>query len=118
LTVWFGLGDDPGAAMGASGPRGDERRWMTIVLVAAIVARAAAVAGLFALTDHTKVPFGSFFGDEEYFIKQSIWLRNTGLGLPMHGADLVHAFDEYSATRWTCISTRRPGFSSARSSAT
>src|SRR5206468_702458 len=33
----------------------------------------------------------------------SIWLRNTGLGLPMHGADLIYAFDEYSATSYLYV---------------
>ena len=51
---------------------GDERRWLTVILVVAIVTRVLAVAGLFLFTDHGRVPFGSFFGDEEYFIKRSI----------------------------------------------
>jgi len=79
---------------------GDERRWLTAILVVAIVARLVAVAGLFAVTDHARVPFGSFFGDEEYFIKRSMWLRNVALGIPLHGADLIYAFDEYSATTY------------------
>lgn len=86
-----------------SGIEGDERRWIATLLVAAIVLRAAAIAGLFVLTDHAKTPFGSFFGDEEYFIKRSIWLGNIALGIPVHGADVIYAFDDYSATSYLYV---------------
>ena len=76
---------------------------MTAVLVVAIVARVAAVAALFLVTDHNSVPFGHFFGDEEYFVKRSIWLRNVALGIPVHGADLIYAFDEYSETSYLYV---------------
>jgi hypothetical protein len=86
-----------------SGLEGDERRWIATLLVAAIALRVAAIAGLFLLTDHAKTPFGSFFGDEEYFIKRSIWLRNIALGIPVHGADVIYAFDDYSATSYLYV---------------
>jgi hypothetical protein len=82
---------------------GDERRWLTIILVVAVVTRVLAVGGLFLLTDHARVPFGSFFGDEEYFIKRSMWLRNVALGIPLHGADLIYAYDEYSETTYLYV---------------
>jgi hypothetical protein len=41
-----------------------ERRWILTLLVAAIVLRLAAIGGLFLLTNHGQLPFGSFFGDE------------------------------------------------------
>jgi hypothetical protein len=82
---------------------GDERRWIMLILLAAVLARIAAVAVLFAVTNHSQVPFGSFFGDEEYFIKRSIWLRNVAVGIPIHGADLIYAFDEYSATSYLYV---------------
>src|SRR5204862_3565320 len=82
---------------------GDERRWVTVLLVIAIALRVIAVAGLFASTNHARVPFGTFFGDEEYFIKRSIWLRNVALGIPIHGADLIYAFDDYSATSYLYV---------------
>jgi hypothetical protein len=85
------------------GVEGDERRWLTAILVVAITMRVLAVAGLFVITDHARVPFGSFFGDEEYFIKRSIWLRNVALGIPLHGADLIYAFDEYSSTTYLYV---------------
>jgi hypothetical protein len=85
------------------GLEGDEQRWLTVILIVAIVTRVLAVAGLFVLTDHARLPFGSFFGDEEYFIKRSIWLRNVALGIPLHGADLIYAFDDYSATTYLYV---------------
>ena len=85
------------------GVEGDERRWLIAILVVAITMRVLAVAGLFVITDHARVPFGSFFGDEEYFIKRSIWLRNVALGIPLHGADLIYAFDEYSSTTYLYV---------------
>ena len=81
----------------------DERKWVTAVLLAAVLARVLAVALLFLFTDHSRVPFGSLFGDEEYFIKRSIWLRNVALGIPIHGADLIYAFDEYSQTSYLYV---------------
>ena len=73
------------------------------LLIAAVAARVIAVAVLFAATDHARVPFGSFFGDEEYFIKRSLWLRNVALGIPIHRADLIYAFDDYSYTSYLYV---------------
>src|SRR5262249_34708874 len=42
---------------------------------------------------HTQVPFGSLFGDEDYFIKRSLWMRNVALGIPVHMFDLEYAFE-------------------------
>ncbi len=76
----------------------NERRRIHVLLAVAIGVRVLAVVALFLTTDHSQVPFGSFFGDEEYFIRRSMWLRNVGLGIPIHRADLIYAFDEYSET--------------------
>jgi len=81
----------------------DERRRVRIILIIAILARVAAIGGLFLVTDHTRVPFGSVFGDEEYFIRRATWLRNVALGVPVHGADLIYAFDEYSYTHYLYV---------------
>ena len=86
-----------------SGIEGDERRWIVTMMIVALALRIVAIAGLFAVTDHAKVPFGSLFGDEEYFIKRSIWLRNIALGLSVHGADVIYAFDDYSATSYLYV---------------
>jgi 4-amino-4-deoxy-L-arabinose transferase-like glycosyltransferase len=61
--------------------------------VTAVVARVLVILGLFLLTDHQSVAFGHLFGDEEYFIRRSLWMRNLVLGLPMHRADVIYAYD-------------------------
>lgn len=75
-------------------PDETERRVLTAILIAAIGLRVVAVAGLFLSTDHHSIPFGTFFGDEDYFIKRSIWLRNLALGIPISLADVRYAYDE------------------------
>lgn len=103
LTVWFLVAMGVIVPTSVKGIDGDERRWILTMLVAAIVLRVVAIGGLFLLTNHAQVPFGSFFGDEEYFIKRSIWLRNVALGIPIHGADLIYAFDDYSRTSYLYV---------------
>jgi hypothetical protein len=71
-----------------------ERRILTAMLVTAIGLRLVVIAGLFASTDHASVPFGTFFGDEDYFIKRSIWLRNLALDVPISLADVRYAYDD------------------------
>ena len=61
----------------------------------AIALRVLVVAGLFVMTDHSQVPFGTFFGDEEYFLNRSLWLRNVALGVPVHALDLEYAFEPF-----------------------
>jgi hypothetical protein len=98
LTVWFAVAMVLLVKWASSGLTGSERRWMIALLVVAILLRVAAVAVLFASTDHARVPFGVFFGDEEYYIRRSIWMRNLWLGLPLHTADLIYLFDETGST--------------------
>lgn len=76
-----------------SGLDGAERRWLYAILVTAVVARVLVILGLFLLTDHQQVPFGRLFGDEEYFLRRALWMRNLALGLPMHRADVIYAYD-------------------------
>jgi hypothetical protein len=98
LTVFFA------AAMWAlhryaiSGCDADERRWLTALFAVAVILRVAAVAGLFVATDHSQVPFGIFFGDEAFYVRRSMWLRNVALGVPTHTADFIYAFDD---SGWT-----------------
>ena len=54
------------------------------------------IGGVWLTTDHARVPFAAFFGDEGYFIRRATWLRNVTLGIPIHSADLIYAFDDYS----------------------
>jgi hypothetical protein len=98
LTVWFTLAAVLIVALAGRGLDRTERRRIETVLIVSIVVRVASVVGLFLSTNHFQTPFGFFFGDEEYFIRRSMWLRNVGLGIPIHRADLVYAFDDYSST--------------------
>ena len=98
LAVWFTLAMIIVLRWAVRDLRGEERFWVMALLLAAVITRVAAVAGLFTITDHFDRPFGHFFGDEEYFIRRSMWLRNVALGIPVHRADLIYAFDEYSYT--------------------
>jgi hypothetical protein len=100
LTVWFSLAAFAIARWAEHGIDGDERRWLRLLLVAGMVLRVLAVVVLFARTNHQTTPFATFFGDEEFFIKRSISLRNLALGLPIHSADLIYAFDEVGQTSY------------------
>jgi hypothetical protein len=80
-----------------------ERNRVRAILIAAIVTRIAAIGIVWLTTDHSRVPFASFFGDEEYFIRRATWLRNVALGIPIHSADLIYAFDDYSYTHYLYV---------------
>jgi hypothetical protein len=71
----------------------DERRHLLIVLSLAVFLRLIVLALLF-LTADPSVPYANLFGDEEFFKRRSLWLTNLGLGIPVHGADIIYAFDE------------------------
>ena len=73
-----------------------ERRRIRTILVAAILIRVVVIGGVWLTTDHARVPFATFFGDEGYFIRRATWLRNIALGIPIHNADMIYAFDDYS----------------------
>jgi hypothetical protein len=93
MTVWFALAIVPIVLVGTHGLDAGERRWVLWIVVAAIALRLLAIVVLFLVTDHWQVPFGRFFGDEEYFIKRSLWLRNVAAGIPVHAIDLEYAFE-------------------------
>jgi len=93
MTVWFAIGIVPLVIFGTRGLDSGERRLVILMVVTAIALRVLVVAGLFLMTDHSQVPFGTFFGDEEYFLKRSLWLRNLTLGVPLHALDLEYAFE-------------------------
>jgi hypothetical protein len=98
LAVWFTLVMVVLVRWVSDGLVESERRWVLALLLTAIVLRVAAVAALFVSTDHAHVPFSVFFGDEEYYIRRSLWMRNIWLGLPLHTADLIYLFDETGLT--------------------
>lgn len=95
LSVWFAFAIVPAVLYSTRGLDRHERRLVTALIACAIVLRLLVIAGLFVSTDHSQVAFGSFFGDEDYFIKRSLWLRNIALGLPVHPLDLEYAFEPY-----------------------
>src|SRR5262245_25926868 len=63
-----------GVATNGAGPV--ERRWLCALLGTGIALRLAVIAALFASTNHAQVPFAFLFGDEELFIRRSLWMRN------------------------------------------
>jgi hypothetical protein len=98
LTVWFAVAVVLLVRWALTDLTGSERRWVVALLLTAITLRVAALAALFASTDHSQVPFGIFFGDEEYYLRRSIWMRNLALGLPLHTADMIYMFEETGLT--------------------
>jgi len=97
-TAWFAVAMWALQRYATKGLEVDERRWLTAIIVIAVALRVAAVAWLFVTFDHAQKPFGFFLGDEEFYIRRSIWLRNVALGVPIHRADLIYAFDD---SGWT-----------------
>jgi hypothetical protein len=73
---------------------------MLALFLVAVALRLALVAGLFLSIDHSSTPFGSLFGDEEYFKRRSLWLRSMALGVNVSEADRTYALDEYSETSY------------------
>ena len=103
LTVWFALGMYALIRCAVHDLDHDEQRWVTILFVVAIVLRTLAVAALFVTTNHDQEPFGRFFGDEEFYLRHSIWLRNIAVGLPVHTSDFAFAFDTLGWTSYLYV---------------
>jgi hypothetical protein len=93
LTLWCTVAVVPAVSIVTRGLDPDERRRVRTVAWIAIGLRVLVVIALFLATDHGRVPFGTFFGDEDYFIRRSLWLRNVAMGLPLHPFDLEYAFE-------------------------
>jgi len=93
LTVWFAAGMVVFWRAARRGLSDRERFWLGGLLAVAIGARVLAVAGLFLSADPAR-PYAVYFGDEELFKNESIWIRNIGLGVPISAADFVYAFDD------------------------
>ena len=93
LTAWFAVILVAVVALAVRGLPEGERRFVIAAVATAVALRVIVIAALFVLTDHARVPFGTFFGDEEYFIRRSIWLRNVALGISIHPFDLEYAFE-------------------------
>jgi hypothetical protein len=80
-------------ACAGAGPR--ERRWIIMLLVVAVSLRAAAILALALTTDGRQGSFHTFFGDGQYALERSLWLRNSMLGIPVAPLDYMEAFKEY-----------------------
>jgi hypothetical protein len=96
LTVWFAVGVVLLARALSRGLDPAERRLVLTVFVIAVAVRVLILGGLFLSVDHAVTPFGSLFGDEEYFKRRSLWLRSTALDVNVSPADRRYAFEEYS----------------------
>jgi len=103
LTVWFAVAAVALAKWAGRGLSGSERQWVHAILAFAIAVRLLALVGLFLQTNHAQVPFATFFGDEAFFIRRSMWLRSLALGLPVHGADLIYTFDDVGNTSYLYV---------------
>jgi hypothetical protein len=93
LTVWFLVAVPCLWYFAKRGLSPHEARWLAAIFCAAVVVRLIALGVLFVTAD-ASVPYANLFGDEEFFKRRSLWLRNLGLGIPTHGADIIYAFDE------------------------
>ena len=82
------------------GPR--ERTWFLGVMIFALALRLAAIAALFLFADPAR-PYANFFGDEELFKSETVWLRNVGYGLPMSPADLIYVFDDVGRSSYVYV---------------
>lgn len=71
----------------------DEQRRLAVVLAVAVALRLVVLAALFITADPS-VPYANLFGDEEFFKRRSLWMTNIGLGVGVHGADMIYAYDE------------------------
>lgn len=76
-----------------------EQTWFVAVVSLAIAVRVIAIAALFLLADPSR-PYASFFGDEELFKQQAIWLRNTFMGVRISPADQIYLFDDVGQTSY------------------
>ncbi len=93
LTVWFAIAIVAVVGLLVRGLEPSERRWVIAIVSIAVALRLVAIAGLFLTADHTRVPFASLFGDEDHFIRRSLWLRNVSLGINVNQFDLEYAFE-------------------------
>ena len=103
LTLWFAVAIVATVGLLVRGLDGPERRWVIAIVAVAVVLRLAAIGALFLSADHLRVPFASLFGDEEYFIKRSLWLRNVSLGIPVHMLDLEYAFEPNGSSSFVVL---------------
>jgi hypothetical protein len=80
----------------------DEQRWVTILLVSMMAARALVVLALFVVSipTHSAQNTGVLFGDEIYSLTRSLRARNVALGFPVSKLDYQVIYDSYARTRY------------------
>lgn len=100
LTVWFAAGAVLAWRLLVRDLDAGERQVLTAIFLAALLLRLVVVVVLFLSVDHAATPFGSLFGDEEYFKRRSLWLRSLALDVNISEADRRYATDEYSETSY------------------
>jgi hypothetical protein len=103
LSIWFAVGT---LLLGRTLIRDldeSERRVVITIFIIAIAVRLLVIAALFLSVDHWQTPFGSLFGDEEYFKRRSLWLRSMALDVNISQADRRYAFEEYSANSYLYV---------------
>ena len=103
LTAWFAVAIVAVVGVLVRGLEERERRWVIAIVAAAVVLRIAAIAALFLSANHARAPFATFFGDEDYFIRRSLWLRNVSLGISIHPFDLEYAFEPNGASSFNYL---------------
>ncbi|MBI3402912.1 MAG: hypothetical protein HY048_15970 [Acidobacteria bacterium] len=72
---------------------GRERHWLLAALGAALALRMMAIGVLPFLVDPQRQSYTSYFGDAQYAIQRSIWIRNIFLGIPVGSRDYIEAFE-------------------------
>lgn len=93
LTIIVGLAMIPLWRWATRGLADPERRWVSWVVVAAVVLRVAAVAWLMVTAEGKAGSFATFFGDEEFFQVKGLRLYNIWMGLPVSIESFIYAYD-------------------------
>jgi hypothetical protein len=84
-----------------------ERRWVTMIVVAALIARLVGIAGIFIrnLPNHDDQFVGATAGDEAYAMSRALRMRDILRGSPTTKYDYFVAFDEYGRNRYVTALT-------------
>ncbi len=98
LSIWFVLAAVWLMALARRGLNDRERRWVTAVMVAALVARIGFVLALLLRSPHDSQGALMLFGDEAYAQRRALRLRLIWARMPGSPWDYINAFDEYG---WT-----------------
>src|SRR4029077_15609456 len=97
LTAWCAALAAIVLTLAGRGLPASERRALNVVLVAALVARVAAVGALFVINTpmHDDESVGMLSGDEAYGLSRALRTRDVITGVPVTQYDYVVASDEY-----------------------